>query len=163
MVGAGLAGLTCSRWLAERGQSVLLVDRKATVDQAVHTTGIFVRRTLDDFALPEHCLGPAVRDVRLYSPRRRMLALSSPHDEFRVGRTGPTHALLERCRSVRTVNGSWESKKFTTVTASIRRPVCTASSIRGSRQVTSPGSHTTETRCTSASAVMAIASIRTKA
>lgn len=27
VVGAGLAGLTCSRWLAERGSKVLLVDR----------------------------------------------------------------------------------------------------------------------------------------
>jgi flavin-dependent dehydrogenase len=96
VVGAGLAGLSCARWLAERGKRVLLVDRKSRVDQSIHTTGIFVRRTLEDFALPEHCLGPTVRDVRLYSPRRRMLALSSPHDEFRVGKMGPLYQHLLR-------------------------------------------------------------------
>ncbi|MCA9141486.1 MAG: NAD(P)/FAD-dependent oxidoreductase [Planctomycetaceae bacterium] len=96
VVGAGLAGLSCARWLSERGQRVMLVDRKSSVDQSVHTTGIFVRRTLEDFTLPEHCLGPVVRNVRLYSPRRRMLALSSPHDEFRVGRMGVLYQHLLR-------------------------------------------------------------------
>src|SRR5258708_2747741 len=87
-IGAGLAGLQVSRLLAERGHSVLLVDRKGSLDQAIHTTGIFVRRTLEDFSFPEECLGPPVRHVRLYSPARRSMDLSSPYDEFRVGRMG---------------------------------------------------------------------------
>ena len=88
VVGAGLAGLQTARLLGERGFRVLLVDRKSSLDQSIHTTGIFVRRTLEDFALPEDCLGPPVRHVTLYSPARRPLELSSPHDEFRVGRMG---------------------------------------------------------------------------
>jgi len=88
IVGAGLAGLQLSRLLAESSLRVLLIDRKASLSQAVHTTGIFVRRTLEDFALPEDCLGPVVRDVTLYSPRRRKLDLHSKHEEFRVGRMG---------------------------------------------------------------------------
>src|SRR5882762_1683772 len=88
VVGAGLAGLQTARLLGERGLGVLLVDQKSALDQSIHTTGIFVRRTLEDFALPEDCLGPPVRDVRLYSPSRRSMDLSSPHDEFRVGRMG---------------------------------------------------------------------------
>jgi len=88
VVGAGLAGLQTARLLGERGLRVLLVDRKAALDQSIHTTGIFVRRTLEDFALPEDCLGPPVREVTLYSPARRSMDLSSPHDEFRVGRMG---------------------------------------------------------------------------
>ena len=88
IIGAGLAGLHCARLLAKRGFSVLLVDRKSSLDQSIHTTGIFVRRTSEDFALPEDCLGPPVRHVRLYSPARRHLDLTSPHDEFRVGRMG---------------------------------------------------------------------------
>lgn len=88
VVGAGLAGLQVSRLLAERNFRVLLVDRKASLDRSIHTTGIFVRRTLEDFALPEDCLGPPVRHVRLYSPARRWLDLASPADEFRVGRMG---------------------------------------------------------------------------
>lgn len=88
IVGAGLAGLQCARLLTRRGFTVLLVDRKRSLDTSIHTTGIFVRRTLEDFDLPEDCLGLPIRHVSLYSPRRRRLDLVSPHDEFRVGRMG---------------------------------------------------------------------------
>jgi flavin-dependent dehydrogenase len=88
IVGAGLGGLQCARLLGGAGRRVLLVDRKRALDESVHTTGIFVRRTLEDFPLPPDCLGPAVRAVTLYSPARRALTLRSPHDEFRVGRMG---------------------------------------------------------------------------
>ena len=88
VIGAGLAGLETARGLAERGASVLLVDRRAVVDERVATTGIFVRRTLEDFDLPEDCLGPPVRDVVLASPAGRELHLSSDQVEYRVGRMG---------------------------------------------------------------------------
>ena len=88
IIGAGLAGLQCARLLSETGHRVLLVDHKQKLTQSVHTTGIFVRRTLEDFDLPADCLGPAVRHVTLHSPSRRSLELSSPHDEFRIGRMG---------------------------------------------------------------------------
>lgn len=99
VVGAGLAGLQCTRLLAASGLRVLLVDAKAAVDRAVHTTGIFVRRTLEDFALPEDCLGPAVRHVWLHAPSGRAITLQSPHDEFRVGHMGRLYArYLDECR-----------------------------------------------------------------
>jgi flavin-dependent dehydrogenase len=100
VVGAGLAGLETARRLAERGLSVLLADQKAAVDRAVHTTGIFVRRTLEDFDLPDDCLGPPVRRVVLYSPRGRALPLESPRTEYRVGRMGPLYRkMLDACTS----------------------------------------------------------------
>src|SRR5437016_14539112 len=86
VIGAGLAGLQTACLLGERGLRVLLVDRKSALDQSIHTTGIFVRRTLEDFALAEDCLGRPVRHVRLYSPARRSMDLVSPCDEFRMGR-----------------------------------------------------------------------------
>ena len=88
IIGAGLAGLQCARLLSRTGLKILLVDRKPTLTDSIHTTGIFVRRTLEDFDIPEDCLGPAVREVTLYSPGRRALQLSSEKDEFRVGRMG---------------------------------------------------------------------------
>lgn len=93
IIGAGLAGLACARSLAGSGLRVTLIDRKASLSQRVHTTGIFVRKTLDSFDLPADCLGPPVRHVELVSPRGRRLRLASEHDEFRVGRMG---ALYER-------------------------------------------------------------------
>lgn len=88
VVGAGLAGMECARPLSEAGARVMLADRKPAVDHAVHTTGIFVRRSLESFALPDDCLGPPVRRVAVYSPSGRSMMLESPHDEFRVGRMG---------------------------------------------------------------------------
>ena len=98
VVGAGLAGLQCARLLAGAGRRVLLLDRKRAVDAGVHTTGIFVRRTLEDFELPADCLGPAVRHVTLYSPARRQFRLESARAEFRVGRMGRLYLwLLSEC------------------------------------------------------------------
>lgn len=94
IIGAGLAGLQCARLLSQSGQRVLLVDHKEKLNQSVHTTGIFVRRTLEDFDIPADCLGPAVRHVTLHSPARRALQLSSPHDEFRIGRMGKLYQRL---------------------------------------------------------------------
>jgi flavin-dependent dehydrogenase len=85
--GAGLAGLTVARHVARAGFRVLVVDRKEAVDDNIQTTGIFVRKTLEDFNLPESCLGPVVRDVTLHAPSlRQRLDLRSARDEFRVGR-----------------------------------------------------------------------------
>ena len=99
IIGAGLAGLQAARLLSQEGLSVLLVDRKASLADSIHTTGIFVRRTLDDFELPEECLGPPVRHVARYSPGRRRLLLESEHDEFRVGRMGKLYLrFLDQCR-----------------------------------------------------------------
>ncbi len=98
IIGAGLAGLHCARLLGKRGLSVLLVDRKEALDVSIHTTGIFVRRTLEDFDIPDDCLGPPVRHVTLYSPSRRRMELVSPHDEFRVGKMGRLYKrYLDHC------------------------------------------------------------------
>ena len=98
IVGAGLAGLQCARLLGRQGLRVLLIDRKASLEQSIHTTGIFVRRTLEDFDIPADCLGPPLRHVTLYSPARRSMELSSPHDEFRIGRMGRLYTrYLDHC------------------------------------------------------------------
>src|SRR5215510_6590085 len=98
IIGAGLAGLQCARVLARQGVNVLLVDRKNTLDQKIHTTGIFVRRTLVDFDLPDDCLGPPIKHVTLYSPALRPLELVSQHDEFRIGRMGQLYQrYLHQC------------------------------------------------------------------
>jgi len=98
IIGAGLAGLRCAGLLGACGVRVLLIDRKASLADGIHTTGIFVRRTLEDFDLPDDCLGPPVRHVTLYSPARRALMLESQHDEFRVGRMSRLYAhYLDEC------------------------------------------------------------------
>jgi flavin-dependent dehydrogenase len=86
VIGAGLAGLYTATQLAREGHDVLLVDRRTSLDIAIRTTGIFVRKTLDDFDLPEESLGPPIRRMVLYPPNlRRPVELVSERDEFRVG------------------------------------------------------------------------------
>ncbi|MEV1328446.1 NAD(P)/FAD-dependent oxidoreductase [Micromonospora costi] len=92
VVGAGLAGLHAATLLARQGHDVLLVERRATLTAPIRTTGIFVRRTLDDFALPAECLGPPIRRMVLYPPGlRRPVSLVSTRDEYRVADMGPLY------------------------------------------------------------------------
>ena len=96
IVGAGLAGLQCARLLSQRGAKILLVDRKTDLSKGIHTTGIFVRKTLEDFEFPAGTLGKAVRNVTLYSPKLKALRLKSEKDEFRVGKMGTLYAAFLR-------------------------------------------------------------------
>ena len=86
IIGAGLAGLQCAKLLGRQGAKVLLVERKADLRQGVHTTGIFVRKTLEDFDFPAGTLGKPVRRVTLYSPKLKSIDFASEKDEFRVGK-----------------------------------------------------------------------------
>jgi flavin-dependent dehydrogenase len=97
VVGAGLAGLHTATLLARRGHDVLLAERRPSLTGAIRTTGIFVRRTLDDFSLPPGCLGPPIRRVVLYPPGlRRPVTLDSDRDEYRVGDMGPLYVAATR-------------------------------------------------------------------
>src|SRR5262245_60735910 len=96
IIGGGLAGLQCARILAERKVSVLIADRKSSLERPSHTTGIFVRRTLEDFEIPARFLGPPVRYVILHSPAGRSLRLESRFDEFRIGKMGELYLDLLR-------------------------------------------------------------------
>ncbi|MFH8709422.1 FAD-dependent oxidoreductase [Streptomyces rubrogriseus] len=92
VVGAGLAGLHTATLLARQGHDVLLVDRRTSLAGAVRTTGIFVRKTLNDFPLPPEHLGPPIRRVVLYPPDlRRPVTLVSSRDEYRVGDMAPLY------------------------------------------------------------------------
>lgn len=98
VVGAGLAGLWSARALARRALRVALIEAEPTVDARVRTTGIFVRRTFEDFAFPAGTLGIPIRRVVLYSPKRRALALESSRDEFRIAdMRSLSRALLRDC------------------------------------------------------------------
>ncbi len=98
IIGAGLAGLQCARLLSRQGAKILLVDRKTDLTKGIHTTGIFVRKTLEDFDFPPATLGKPVRNVTLYSPKLKALNLESEKDEFRVGKMGKLYeSFLHDC------------------------------------------------------------------
>src|SRR3954454_21570494 len=98
VIGAGLAGLCCARILGSRGLRVLLVDRKRSLADGIHTTGSFVRKTWEDFPLPDEQLGRPIRDLPLYPPSRKALQLPDDHDEFRIVRMEWIYlSLLDQC------------------------------------------------------------------
>ncbi len=98
IIGAGLAGLQCAKLLSRRGAKILLVDRKKDLTRGVHTTGIFVRKTLEDFDFPAGTLGRTINDVTLYSPGLKSLELKSDKEEFRVGKMGALYrSMLDDC------------------------------------------------------------------
>lgn len=98
IIGAGLAGLFCARQIAESGADVILVDRKSDLSAGIHTTGIFVRKTFEDFDFPPDTLGPPIREVALYSPSLRAVRMQSSRDEFRVGNMANLYnKLLDEC------------------------------------------------------------------
>ena len=98
VIGAGLAGLQCAKLLSASGATVLLVDRKKDLSVGVHTTGIFVRKTFEDFDFPPGVLGQPIRDVTLYSPGLKAISLQSSNDEFRIGDMGLLYrTLLAEC------------------------------------------------------------------
>lgn len=97
VVGAGLAGLYTATGVARQGHRVALIERRPALTAAIRTTGIFVRRTFEDFDLPPGSLGPPIRRVVLYPPsRRRPVTLVSPRDEFRVGDMGALYEAAAR-------------------------------------------------------------------
>ena len=98
IIGSGLAGLQCARLLSRQGVKILLVDHKTDLTKGIHTTGIFVRKTLEDFDFPPATLGKPVRNVTLYSPKLKAINLESEKDEFRVGKMGKLYAsFLREC------------------------------------------------------------------
>jgi flavin-dependent dehydrogenase len=97
IIGAGLAGLQLARLLSRAGAAVLLSDRRASVSEGIRTTGIFVRRTFDDFSSLHPFLGPSIRSLAVHSPAGRSIELRSSNDEFRVGRMKPLYeAMLQQ-------------------------------------------------------------------
>lgn len=109
IIGAGLAGLQCGRLLSREGAKILLVDRKTDLTKGVHTTGIFVRKTLEDFEFPAGALGKPVKNVTLYSPKLRAIDLESEKTEFRVGKMGVLYeSFLQECleNGVEFLNGT---------------------------------------------------------
>ncbi|WP_419947690.1 NAD(P)/FAD-dependent oxidoreductase [Candidatus Palauibacter sp.] len=74
VVGAGFAGLACARRAAERGLSVLVLERQSEPGERIHTTGILVKEAWEEWAAPAS-LVRRIRRVRVYDPRHRFVEL----------------------------------------------------------------------------------------
>ena len=75
VIGAGFAGLACARRAAERGLSVVVLERKAEPGERIHTTGILVREAWEEWAAPS-ALVRRIERVRVYSPSHRFVELN---------------------------------------------------------------------------------------
>lgn len=93
VVGAGFAGLACARRAAERGLSVLVIDRQPSPGRYVHTTGILVKEAQAEWAAPPSLVRKIDR-VRLYAPSHRHLELGSREYYFLATDTPKLMAFL---------------------------------------------------------------------
>ena len=87
VIGAGFAGLACARRAAERGLSVVVLDRQSKPGERIGTTGILVKEAWDEWAAP----APLVRRisrVRLYAPSHRFVELARDGYFFMATDTG---------------------------------------------------------------------------
>ncbi|MXX67815.1 MAG: NAD(P)/FAD-dependent oxidoreductase [Gemmatimonadales bacterium] len=74
VVGAGFAGLACARRAAERGLSVLVLERQSEPGERIHTTGILVKEAWEEWAAPAS-LVRRIQRVRVYDPSHRFAEL----------------------------------------------------------------------------------------
>lgn len=74
VIGAGFAGLACARRAAERGLSVLVLDRKREPGERIHTTGILVKEAWEEWAVPDDLVRKVSR-VRIHTPSHRSVEL----------------------------------------------------------------------------------------
>ncbi len=77
VVGAGFAGLTCAQAAAARGSRTVVIERKADVGAACHTTGLLVKEVADTWDVPRE-LTRRIHGVRLYGPSLKSIDLHSP-------------------------------------------------------------------------------------
>lgn len=91
VIGAGFAGLACAKEAAQRGLRVVVLDRKKSLAEHIHTTGIFVQEAAEEYALPASLAKP-IGKVRLYAPSLRYADFT--HASYRFFATD-TPALME--------------------------------------------------------------------
>jgi flavin-dependent dehydrogenase len=83
--------LSCVKALAKRGVSVCVLERKENLRHSIHTTGILVKEAHELLHTPEH-LVRRIKEVKLYSPSLKSIAIQSNNYEFYVT---DTPALME--------------------------------------------------------------------
>ena len=87
VVGAGFAGLACARRVAERGLSVLVLERQSEPGEQIHTTGILVKEAWEEWEVPPH-LVRKINRVRIYTPSHRFVELERESYFFMATDTG---------------------------------------------------------------------------
>lgn len=81
IVGGGFAGLACAQVAAQLGLRVVVLERKTDPGVGVHTTGILVQETVEEWVVPSS-VTRSISDIRLYSPALRHYDLHSPNYRF---------------------------------------------------------------------------------
>jgi digeranylgeranylglycerophospholipid reductase len=100
VVGAGPAGSTVARRLAERGRSVLVVEEHPTIGEPVQCAGLVSQRVLD-LAGPGTYVRTSVRGASVFGPSLRSIAFKAEAPRaFVIDRAGLDRHLADRARAV---------------------------------------------------------------
>lgn len=77
IIGAGPAGLSAARALAEQGCSVLVLEEHPTVGQPVHCTGLLGLEAFDELDLPRDTIRTILRSARFRGAGGRTVAVDA--------------------------------------------------------------------------------------
>jgi len=100
VVGGSVAGLNAAFHAAERGASVLVVDRKKEIGVPVQCAEGIVSRVLKDNGIPLHkeFIASEIRRVRMVTPKGRELAIEMRHAQgYVLNRDTFEKYLAQRC------------------------------------------------------------------
>lgn len=95
--GASFAGLSFSQACTAQGRKGIILEKKKSHHDFIHTTGIVVQETADLVNLPLH-LCKKINAVKLYSPSLKSMTLTRPGYNFYC--TDTSEFLTEMLRSV---------------------------------------------------------------
>ena len=71
VVGGSFAGLNFANCAAKKGLKVLVLDNNKRIGSNVRTTGIFIKRLLEEFKIPKRFISNGVKEVSVFSPSRK--------------------------------------------------------------------------------------------
>lgn len=97
VIGAGPAGSTTARLLAERGYDVVVLEEHPEVGTPVHCTGLLGAEAFDEFNLPRSLVLSEAGVARFWGANGRSVPLRSE----RVNATVIDRAALDRCLAAR--------------------------------------------------------------
>ncbi|MYA33778.1 MAG: NAD(P)/FAD-dependent oxidoreductase [Gemmatimonadales bacterium] len=141
VVGAGFAGLACARRAAERGLSVLVLERQSEPGERIHTTGILVKEAWDEWAAPAS-LVRRIQRVRVYDPRHRFVELERDSYFFMATDTAGLlrHLVDETLRSGAEIRFGAPFEGVVPTSGMTAAPTAAPGATRGSMPLTLAGS-----------------------
>jgi len=82
VIGGGFSGLSMALTLAKNGLKVGVLERKKEIGLPTHTSGIFIRKLIEDFSVPKEVIDNYISGFTFYSPFGKKYTMKFKGSEF---------------------------------------------------------------------------------